>query len=468
MTESSPSAAADQRRTVVPTPAMVGGIVIGVFGAAFENIAVATAMPRAAEDLGGLGAYAWSFTLFIIGQLMGTAVAGRLADRIGPVRPMYAGMAVFVVGLLVAGFAFSWPQLLLGRWIQGLGAGAMFVSLTVIVARIFNPTHRAQVMAWMSAAWVVPAFVGPPIAGALAERASWHWVFFSVVPLVLAAGLLVRPIVSGVSRDGLLDGSSADTDPVPLWAPVVAAVGAIGLQAAGQLFATDRLWWAVAAALIGVVALLIALPPMMPAGFLRFRRGLSSTVWCRLLFPGAFFGAEAFVPLMLVQTRGMGLSLAGAVLSIGAVGWAIGAWLQSQSWVRVRRDRLILAGVLAVFTAIALAAVPAWLSWVPGWVLAIAWSIGGLGMGLAVATTSLVVMALSPDNQQGRNAASLQIGEGIGYAVFAGIAGSIFSSLQIAADSQLGFGTVITAMAVVAMLAIPFALRIGAVRDQPA
>ncbi|MGY4719933.1 MFS transporter [Naumannella huperziae] len=451
--------------TIRPTPMLIIGMVSGVFSAAFENIAVATAMPEAARDLDGLTYYAWAFTLFVIGQLVGTAVGGRVNDRIGPLRPMLIGFALFAVGLVVAGVAPVWPMLLVGRLTQGLGAGAMFVSLTVVIARLFDDADRARVMAWISAAWVVPAFVGPPIAGWLAERLSWHWVFFSVLPLLLLAAVLVIPIVVRVARAGLLDADADNATPIPLWAPGLAAAAAASLQAAGQSWAAGMASLAGLFAVVGVVLLVVALPKLMPEGFARMRRGLASVVWCRMIFPGAFFGAESFLPLMLVETRGLSLTLAGAILTVGSLGWALGAWGQSRPWVRGSRNRLVVFGVIAVAVGVGVASIASWLpaAW-PG-IVALGWVIAGLGMGLAVASTSLVVMTLSPTAQQGRNAASLQIAEGIGVSIFVGLSGTIFAALHPSGNLPLTFGTVASAMMVVAVLALPFALRIGRVSE---
>ena len=81
-------------------------------------------MPVAARDLNGLAYYAWSFSLFVIGMLFATVVAGRLSDRIGPAKPLLVGMVIFVVGLVVAGSAEHMLQLVGGRLVQGLGSGA--------------------------------------------------------------------------------------------------------------------------------------------------------------------------------------------------------------------------------------------------------------------------------------------------------------------------------------------------------
>ena len=81
------------------------GLCVNVVAIAFETIAVATAMPVAARELDGLPYYAWSFSLFLIGMLFSTVVAGRLSDRIGPAKPMLAGLGIFLIGLVVAGTA---------------------------------------------------------------------------------------------------------------------------------------------------------------------------------------------------------------------------------------------------------------------------------------------------------------------------------------------------------------------------
>ena len=128
--------------------------------------------------------------------------------------------------------------------------------------------------------------------------------------------------------------------PAPLWAAAMLCVATASLQLAGQ-----RLDWAGLGLLIaGLAMLLAALPQLMPPGFLRFRRGLSQVIQTRGLLPGAFFGAEAFVPLMLVEQRSVPLVQAGAVLTFGAVGWTAGSWLQSRPWLLIRRDVLITLG----------------------------------------------------------------------------------------------------------------------------
>ncbi|HAM44728.1 MAG TPA: MFS transporter, partial [Propionibacteriaceae bacterium] len=113
--------------------ALVVGLLLCVVAIAFEQIAVVTAMPAAAADLGDLDLYAWAFTGFVIPQIVAIVVAGRASDKVGPRLPMVVGFVVFAAGLVVAGSAPSMQILLLGRFIQGLGGGTMNLTVMVLV-----------------------------------------------------------------------------------------------------------------------------------------------------------------------------------------------------------------------------------------------------------------------------------------------------------------------------------------------
>jgi MFS family permease len=211
---------------------------------------------------------------------------------------------------------------------------------------------------------------------------------------------------------------------------------------------------------------LVSLPQLMPPGFLRFHRGLSQVIQTRGLLPGAFFGAEAFVPLMLVEQRSVPLFQAGAVLTVGAIGWTAGSWLQSRPWLRIRRDVLITLGCCSVTLGLALVALVAFLPALPYGFVAVSWILGGLGMGLATSSTSLAVMTLSTPGDQGRNGSSLNVYDALGSAIFIGLAGTIFAALHPSGNLTLTFGVVEASMAVVALLAVLTSLRIGVVRNE--
>lgn len=441
--------------------ALTIGLCATVVAIAFETIAVATAMPVAARELAGLRQYAWAFSLFLIGMLFATVVCGRLSDRIGPAKPLLVGLVIFLAGLVVAGTAQHFLQLLAGRLVQGLGSGAMNVAIYVCVAMAFSRRQRPKMFTYISTAWVLPSFVGPPAAAWLTQNLSWHWVFFAVVPLVIFGGAMALPSLLRMMRSHQPSDPDAQK-PAPLWAAGLLAVAAAVLQLAGQR--SD--WVTVVLVIGGLAGLLVALPPLMPPRFLRFPRGLSQVIQTRGLLAGAFFGGEVFVPLMLVEQRGVPLFQAGAVLTVGAVGWTAGSWLQARPWLRVRRDVLITLGCWSVALGLALVGLIAFVPTLPYVLVAVSWIFAGLGMGLATSSTSLAAMTLSAAAEQGRNASSLNVYDALGSGIFVGLAGTVFAALQPSGNLALTFGVVELSMAVVALLGVLTSLRIGVVRNE--
>jgi MFS family permease len=441
--------------------ALTIGLCAIVVAIAFETIAVATAMPIAARDLEGLDYYAWAFSTFMIGMLFATVICGRVSDRIGPAKPLLVGLMIFLAGLVIAGSARYMAQLVAGRLVQGLGSGAMNVAIYVCVAVAFSRRQRPKMFTYISTAWVLPSFVGPPVSAWLTQHLSWHWVFFAVIPLVIFGGAMAFPSLLRMMRTR--QPSDADAvKPAPVWAAGLLAVAAAMLQLAGQ-----RLdWLAVGLVIGGIAGLLVALPRLMPPGFLRFRRGLCQVIQTRGLLAGAFFGAEAFVPLMLVEQRGVPLLQAGAVLTVGAIGWTAGSWLQARPWLRIRRDGLITLGGWSIAVGIALVGLIAFLPTLPYVLVAVGWIFAGLGMGLATSSGSLAVMSLSSAAEQGRNAASLNVYDALGSCVFVGVAGTIFAALHVGGNLALTFGLIELSMAGVALLAVLTSLRIGVVPNE--
>ena len=442
--------------------ALTIGLCATIVAIAFETISVATAMPVAARDLNGLNYYAWAFSLFLIGMLFATVVCGRLSDRIGPAKPLLAGLMIFLVGLVVSGTAQHMTQLVLGRLVQGLGSGTMNVAIFVCVAQAYSPKQRPKMFTYISAAWVLPSFIGPPVSAWLTNRLSWHWVFFAVIPLVIFGGAMAWPSLRQMIRLGQPSNDNASSRPAPLWAAALLCGATAALQLAGQRLG----WTGLGLLVIGLAMLLAALPRLMPPGFLRFRRGLSQVIQTRGLLPGAFFGAEAFVPLMLVEQRSIPLFQAGAVLTVGAVGWTAGSWLQSRPWFPIRRDVLITLGCCSVAFGLVLVTLVACVPTLPYVLVAVSWVFGGLGMGLATSSTSLAVMSLSTTSEQGRNASSLNVYDALGSAIFIGVAWAIFAALHPGGNLALTFGFVEGSMAVVALLAVLTSLRIGIVRNE--
>ncbi len=433
------------------------GLLVCITAVAFEGMAVVTAMPAAAADLGDAELYAWAFSAVMIPQLFAIAATGRIVDRTGPVRPLLIGLFVFAAGVVVAALAPTMIVLLVGRFVQGLGGGAVNLCLLVVTAQGYDPVERARIMTWFSACWMMPAFLGPGVAAWVAEKFSWHWVFWMILPFV-ALGLVF--MASGLRHLPPRGDTEAPENPVPLLAAVEVAVGLALIQAAGQELGWTSLLWVA----LGAACLIHGWPRLMPRDFRLAVSGLAAVVMVRLITAGVFFGLQSFLPLMLTS-RGVSLLVSGAVITIASVGWMLGSWLQARPWLRLSRDQIIIAGAVCVALGAAVTATSAWLPAVSLPLSLLGFTASGVGMGLQTASTSLALMQLSSEEEIGRNGSSLQVGEAAGNALLVGAAGTVYAALTPVASPTVVFGVQMSALALIALAAIGAARRIGFVEN---
>lgn len=417
--------------------ALTLGILAIITCSAFEAMAVTTAMPVVAAELSAGAGYGLAFSMFLTASLLGTVVAGSRCDRGGPLPSLAAGMVLMTAGLVLSALAGEFWIVTAGRAVSGLGGGAMIVAVYVIIGEIYPSALQPVIFGWLAAAWILPSMVGPLAAGLLAQYVSWRWVFAAVIPIVLAAGVMVWPRIRslGPPANPALDAAAGRRR--ALWGTLLAAAVFVAQWAGSAAAASSSsavLQWAAAAA--GAAAAGVALGRLLPPGTLRLARGLPGVVATRGLLSAGFVAAEAFLPLLVLATYGVDPATAGLALTAGAVGWAVGSFLQARAG--GRRHRLLVIGATMLAAAvggIGLLASPS----IPFWVIVLVWTFAGAAMGLALSSTSVMVLALSTSADRGRNSASLQISDQLGAVAGTTAAGILFALLQDpAASGQIG------------------------------
>ncbi|MEJ2359289.1 MAG: MFS transporter, partial [Deinococcales bacterium] len=168
-------------------PLVLAALVLAMFMAAIEGTIVATAMPSIAASLGGFALYSWVFSAFLLMQAISTPVFGKLADLYGRKPVFVGGVVVFLVGSVLCGLAPSMIVLVAFRFIQGLGAGAVYPTVTTLAGDLYSLRERARVQGYLSSVWGVSAVVGPLVGGLIVQYAHWSWIFWLNVPFGLFA-----------------------------------------------------------------------------------------------------------------------------------------------------------------------------------------------------------------------------------------------------------------------------------------
>ncbi|WP_446665200.1 MFS transporter [Flexivirga sp. B27] len=445
----------DSPWTPIRRMTLIGVVLLEVL-VAFEQIAVSTAMPTVAKDLDGLAIYPVVFAVPLAATVLAMVVSGAWADSSGPRLVIITGASLFVAGLLLAGAAQSMTMLILGRTVQSIGGGLDSVALYVLIAAAFPDALRPKVFVGISAAWVAPSLFGPPLAGYLATDVSWRWVFWVGAAFAIPGLALLLP---AMRRQQAAKREREATSSVRrrLLAAAGAATGAVLLS-----LAADRALTSAVGLMAGGLALLVVfVPRLVPPGTLRGGHGIPSVVATRALLGAAFAGTEVYLPLILTRQHHMSATAAGVVLTVGALSWSLAAWLAGRRISHEDQRRLARIGLVLLTIGITGAVASAWSS-TPSWTLYAFWLIGGGGIGLAYSPLTVLLMGMSADDEQGRNASSVQTTEMLTTSVLLAVSAIVFSGLT-PHSHVAAFASGLTLAVVAALLGVVVARRLAPV-----
>jgi MFS family permease len=442
------------------------GILIVITMIAFEAMAVAAALPSAAEDLHAIGAFGWTYTGFLIASIVGMVVCGQISDSRGPRLPLLLGLMCFIAGLTISGTAISMPFLIAGRFVQGVGGGLLITVVYVVIGQIYAENLHPKVFAALSTAWIAPSLVGPLISGLLAENASWRWVFLGLIPFALVGCALLSPVLRSLHEPEV----HAPKRVVLPYAFGVAAAIAL-LEQMGQH--PPAPWLLCIAVVACAVLLWWSLRALLPKGTLSFvlpaRLRTPGSPVCgpiamRGVLAGAFFGVESLIPLAMQHQHGYGATLAGVSLTSGAIMWAVGSWWQGH---RIAPDdvdarrRIVRIGLAFVMVSALLVAVVSHES-APAWLIYPVWSLSGIGAGLCMASFGVLLLRYTSDEERGADSAALQLSDTTVSSITTGFAGVLVAA---AARGSLSYTTAFVvldiAMAGLALVGVLNAPRVA-------
>jgi MFS family permease len=169
--------------------AITAGLLLGMSLGALEATVVSTAMPTVIATLGGLAHYSWVFSAYLLTSTASVPIWE--SDLYGRRRLYLWGIAVFLAGSALSGFATSMVQLIVFRAIQGLGAGAIIPLSMTIIGELYEIRERARAQALFSGMWGLSSIAGPLVGGYITDALSWRWVFYLNLPFGLLASAVI-------------------------------------------------------------------------------------------------------------------------------------------------------------------------------------------------------------------------------------------------------------------------------------
>jgi MFS family permease len=400
------------------------GLVLTITLVATEALAVPTAMPVVAKDLGGLELYGLVFSAFSVGALLGIVVVGALIDREGVVRPFMAGLLLFAIGLTIGGLTPSMPVLIAARFIQGIGGGAIPPVAYVAIGRALPESLRPRMFAMLSTAWVLPGIFGPAVAGFVAQELHWRLVFLGLLPLIVLPGAMATRALIALherqSTTGRMTGTLARRTLDGL-----AVAGGVAILTAGLTQQDPALFAGLV--VIGLVITVVWFRRLPPPGTLTLARGYPTAIVLRGVLTFAFFCIDAYVALLLVDVRHWSPSAAGIALTAATVSWTGGSWIQARLAPRYRPETFVRVGFPIVSIGIALLGLVL-LPDVPAILAVPTFAVAGLGMGLAYSQFALIVLRDVPPAEQGTVTSALTLSDTLGTALGLGVSAAIVAA----------------------------------------
>lgn len=156
---------------------VLAAVMLAMFMNAIEGTIVSTAMPAIVGDLGGFSLYSWVFSSYLLMNAVTVLIYGKLSDLFGRKPILLIGIIIFLIGSVLCGFADSMHELILFRFIQGFGAGAIAPVASTIIGDIYVKQERAKVQGYLSSVWGISAVLGPALGGILVESVTWRLIF---------------------------------------------------------------------------------------------------------------------------------------------------------------------------------------------------------------------------------------------------------------------------------------------------
>ncbi len=329
---------------------VAAGLLVSEFVAATQGLVIAAIMPRVVADLHGLSEYALAFGSFFAAFFVFLPFAGPWADRYGLRRVLAVALGLLAAGLALVAIAPNMPLFVGARFVEGVGDGLEYALSFAMVAKSFPEHLRARMLSLNTTMWAVPGLIAPALGAFVATTVGWRWAFAGLVPLIGVAAALILPAVD-------VGASDRTTHP----------------------FASLQILFSRATLMV--------------------QPGLHATLAAFALLHAAFFGADAYVALMLTSVRGLSLEAASICITLAVLGWSCAALLAPSVQRRLGLPRVVLfAAAGSVLGGLLLAAVALG---TPIWIAFAGWFVAGAGIGLGYPTLSAAMFSAATQGLEG-------------------------------------------------------------------
>ena len=148
---------------------------------------------------GSLGAtltdVAWVITAYAIANVIIIPMTSWFSQQFGRRNYFAVSIIIFTLASFLCGNANNIWELVIFRFIQGLGGGALLVTSQTIITEIYPIAKRGMAQAIYGMGVIVGPTLGPPLGGYIVDHFSWPYIFYINIPIGIIAALLTLSFV---------------------------------------------------------------------------------------------------------------------------------------------------------------------------------------------------------------------------------------------------------------------------------
>ncbi|MBP1989651.1 MDR family MFS transporter [Paenibacillus eucommiae] len=294
---------------------ILGGLLLAILMASMDNTIVATAIGTIVGDLGGFDKLMWVTSAYLVAEMAGMPIFGKLSDMYGRKRFFIFGIIVFMIGSALCGTADSIVQLSIYRAIQGIGGGALMPIAFTIMFDVVPADKRGKMGGLFGAVFGLSSIFGPLLGAYITDYIHWSWIFYINLPL----GLIAFVMIAFFYKESV-EHSKQKIDYLGAFTLVASIVCLMfALELGGKQYAWDSsmiigLFAAFVVLIIGFIFIeRRAQEPIITFGMFKNRLYATSNVMA--MFAGAaFITASIYIPIFIQGVLGGSATNSGLVL----------------------------------------------------------------------------------------------------------------------------------------------------------
>ena len=437
--------------SLLPATLMLGG---GVTLYAVESYIMATIAPSIVRDIGGLPLLSWVTTLYVAAAVLGSISVAMRPRGMGLRIAYVFGAVLFGAGSLVCAAAPVMEVVLVGRTIQGYGAGILAALAYAFVRFAFPEPLWPKASTLYAAIWGVATLLGPSAGGLFADGSNWRHAFIVLVPLGVLMAVLA-PWLLPKATDDRAEGR------IP-FVQIGLLIGAVLLVSiAGTLEQTGGKAVLVALAVIAIALMLVierqGRTRLLPTGAVTLSKPVAR-VYLTMFTLLIVLTSDIYIPYFLQALHGVTPLISGYLTALVALGWTFAAFFSGNLKGPAAIKAIIAGCVIEALSTAALALLLARENQTAEILIlapaAFAMLMMGFGVGLGWAHLVTKVLQLVQNSEQDKASAAISTVQSLGSAFGAAIAGVIANSTGLVHPGGIA-GDIAAAHWLYAAMALP-------------